>query len=100
MFIYCLSEKMVKFLIMQFGPLLIFIAAVLWGLDGILRRSLFGLPPATIVFYEHVIGALLIAPFLWKAWKQETLGKKEWTALGLVSLLSGVIGTLFFTTAL
>jgi drug/metabolite transporter (DMT)-like permease len=85
---------------MQFGPLLIFIAAVLWGLDGILRRSLFDLPPATIVFYEHLIGAILIAPFLWRAWKQETLQKNEWTALTLVSLLSGVLGTLFFTTAL
>jgi len=85
---------------MSYGPLLIFIAAVLWGLDGILRRSLYGLPPATIVFYEHLIGAILIAPFLWKAWKQETLGKNEWTALALVSLLSGVLGTLFFTTAL
>lgn len=85
---------------MSYGPLLIFIAAVLWGLDGILRRSLYGLPPATIVFYEHLIGAVLIAPFLWKAWKEETLGKNEWTALALVSLLSGVLGTLFFTTAL
>jgi DME family drug/metabolite transporter len=85
---------------MSYGPLLIFIAAVLWGLDGILRRSLYGLPPATIVFYEHLIGAILIAPFLWRAWKQETLGKNEWTALALVSLLSGVLGTLFFTTAL
>lgn len=85
---------------MQYGPLLIFIAAVLWGLDGILRRSLYGLPPATIVFYEHLIGAILIAPFLWKAWKEEVLSKNELTALGLVSLLSGVLGTLFFTTAL
>jgi drug/metabolite transporter (DMT)-like permease len=85
---------------MSYGPLLIFIAAVLWGLDGILRRSLYGLPPATIVFYEHLIGAILIAPFLWRAWKEETLHKNEWTALTLVSLLSGVLGTLFFTTAL
>lgn len=85
---------------MSYGPLLIFAAAILWGLDGILRRSLFDLPPATIVFYEHLIGAVLIAPFVWRAWKQETLQKNEWAALGLVALLSGVIGTLFFTAAL
>lgn len=85
---------------MNMGPLLIFAAAVLWGIDGVLRRSLYGLPPATIVFYEHLIGAILIAPFLWKAWKQETLQKNEWTAITLVALLSGVLGTLFFTTAL
>lgn len=85
---------------MPYGPLLIFIAAVLWGLDGILRRSLYGLPPITIVFFEHLIGLIVIAPFLLKAWKLERLEKKEWYALGVVALLSGVLGTLFFTTAL
>lgn len=85
---------------MSYGPLLIFIAAILWGLDGILRRSLYGLPPISIVFFEHLIGLIIIAPFLWKAWKTERLEKKEWYVLGAVALLSGVLGTLFFTTAL
>lgn len=85
---------------MSYGPLLIFIAAILWGLDGILRRSLYGLPPITIVFFEHVIGLIILAPFLFRAWKSETLEKKEWYALGVVALLSSVLGTLFFTTAL
>ncbi|MFZ2555708.1 MAG: DMT family transporter [Minisyncoccia bacterium] len=85
---------------MSFGPLLIFIAAVLWGLDGILRRSLYSLPPITIVFFEHLIGLIIIAPFLWRAWAKETLTKREWGAIALVSLFSGVLGTLFFTTAL
>ncbi|MFZ2887348.1 MAG: DMT family transporter [Minisyncoccia bacterium] len=85
---------------MNYGPLLIFIAAILWGLDGILRRSLYGLPPITIVFFEHLIGLIIIAPFLFKAWRKEKLEKKEWLALGTVSLLSGVLGTLFFTAAL
>jgi len=85
---------------MSYGPLLIFIAAVLWGLDGILRRSLYSLPPITIVFFEHLIGLIVIAPFLWKAWSKEKLEKKEWYALGVVALFSGVLGTLFFTTAL
>lgn len=85
---------------MSYGPLLIFIAAILWGLDGILRRSLYSLPPITIVFFEHLIGLIIIAPFLWKAWSKEKLEKKEWYALGVVALFSGVLGTLFFTTAL
>lgn len=86
--------------ILGYGPLLIIIAAALWGLDGILRRSLYGLPPITIVFFEHLIGALLIAPFfLPKLWK-EKLSKKEWWAILFVSLFSGVLGTLWFTTAL
>jgi len=84
---------------MQYGPLLIFVAAVLWGIDGVLRRTLYDLPPTTIVFYEHLIGLILISPFLIKAWKGG-LTKKEWGAMLLVSLLSGVLGTLFFTTAL
>lgn len=82
------------------GPFLIFIAAILWGLDGILRRSLYSLPSPTIVFYEHLIGAIIIAPFLYFAWKQESLTKKEWGALGLVALFSGALGTVFFTQAL
>lgn len=82
------------------GPIFIFIAAILWGLDGILRRSLYSLPPISIVFLEHLIGAIILAPFLFRAWKAETLSSKEWWAIGLVSLLSGVLGTLFFTTAL
>lgn len=82
------------------GPFFIFIAAVLWGLDGILRRTLYDLPPITIVFFEHLIGLIVISPFLFRAWKGEVLTKNEWSAIGLVSLLSGVLGTLFFTTAL
>lgn len=85
---------------MQHGAILIFIAAFLWGLDGILRRSLYSLPPITIVLLEHVIGLIILAPFLFRVWKRETLSKKEWGALGVVALFSGVLGTLFFTTAL
>lgn len=82
------------------GPVLIAIAAILWGVDGILRRSLYSVAPVAIVFYEHLIGALLLLPFLIRAWRTERLTKKEWQAIVLVSLLSGVLGTLFFTTAL
>ncbi len=84
----------------KYGPLLIVLAAVLWGLDGIVRRSLFSLPPSVIVFYEHLIGAIIIAPFLLKAWRKERLAQKEWWVMGGVALLSGVLGTLWFTTAL
>lgn len=82
------------------GALLIFTAAVLWGVDGILRRSLYGLPPISIVFLEHLIGAFLFLPFVVRAWKHEMLTRREWGALGIVALFSGVLGTLFFTTAL
>ena len=80
--------------------MLIFIAAILWGLDGVLRRSLYSLPPITIVLFEHLIGLIILAPFIIKLWSREHLTKKEWGAMTLVAALSGVAGTLFFTTAL
>ena len=82
------------------GPYLIVLAAALWGLDGILRRSLFSLPPVVIVFYEHLIGAVILAPFFLKKFWGVRFTRKEWGALLWVSLLSGVLGTLWFTTAL
>ncbi|MFA6307880.1 MAG: EamA family transporter [Patescibacteria group bacterium] len=82
------------------GPYLIILAAILWALDGVLRRSLFSLPPIIIVFYEHLIGLIIISPWLFKNIKNLSFSKKEWGALFLVSLLSGVLGTLWFTTAL
>src|SRR3989344_6733572 len=82
------------------GPSFIFIAALLWALDGILRRSLFDLPPITIVFFEHLIGLVLISPFLVRAWRGEKLTPTEWGIMGLVAIFSGVLGTLFFTAAL
>ncbi|MBI2010447.1 MAG: DMT family transporter [Candidatus Chisholmbacteria bacterium] len=82
------------------GPIFIVVAAFLWGLDGILRRSLFTLPPTIIVFYEHFLGALLILPLTVKALRQEKVSRETWGALLWVSLLSGLLGTLMFTAAL
>lgn len=82
------------------GPLLIVLAAFLWGLDGILRRSLQGLPPITIVLLEHLIGLILILPFFLRSARGEKLTRREWGAMFLVGTLSSVLGTLWFTTAL
>lgn len=84
----------------RYGPYFIITAAILWAFDGILRRSLFTLPPISIVFYEHLIGLVIILPFVWPLLKKESLTKREWYTVGFISLLSGVLGTLFFTTAL
>lgn len=84
-----------------FGPLFVIIAALLWSVDGLLRISLYSLPPAVIVFYEHLLGAffLLLISFKWlKDLKKMT--KKEWIAIGVVSLFSGALGTIFYTAAL
>ncbi|MBI2074641.1 MAG: DMT family transporter [Candidatus Levybacteria bacterium] len=82
------------------ASLLIVIAAVLWALDGIIRRSLYTLAPVIIVFYEHLIGAIILLPFLIKGFSKERVTKREIFIISIVSLLSGLLGTLWFTTAL
>lgn len=82
------------------GPLLIAIAAILWGIDGIVRRSLYSLPSISIVFYEHLIGAIILLPFFLRVFRREQLTTREWWAISFVALTSGVLGTLFFTKAL
>ena len=86
--------------VLNYGPLLIVIAASLWALDGIIRRSLFSLPSITIVFYEHLFGAIILLPYLIFAFRKEGLTKKEFFLLLFISMFSGVLGTLWFTTAL
>lgn len=82
------------------GPALIFLAAVLWALDGVIRRSLFALPPVTIVFYEHLIGALILLPIVWSSLIKLKLTKKIIGLTSLIALLSGLLGTVWFTAAL
>lgn len=86
--------------VLSYGPLLIIIAASLWALDGIIRRSLYVLPSITIVFYEHLFGALILLPYLILTFKKEGLTRKEFFLLVFISMFSGVLGTLWFTTAL
>lgn len=84
----------------SYGPVLIVIAASLWALDGIIRRSLFSLPSITIVFYEHLFGAVILLPYLIWSFRKEGLTKKEFLLLLFIAAFSGVLGTLWFTTAL
>ncbi len=85
----------------NFGPLFIIIAALLWSFDGILRRGLYSLPPSVVVFYEHLLGFAILL-FLIPKWLPDLkkMTKKEWIAMGLVSLFSGALGTIFYTAAL
>ncbi len=82
------------------GPLLIIIAALLWAFDGVIRRYLYELPPITIIFFEHLIGLIILLPFVWKKIFKTTFTKREWGLLVLIAILSGLLGTLWFTTAL
>lgn len=76
-------------------------AALLWSLDGLLRRHLYSLPASVIVFWEHIFGLALLAPIVigsFKAFKQLT--RKQWMAIIGVSFLSGAVGTILYTAAL
>ncbi len=82
------------------GPIFIIIAALLWAFDGLIRQHLYSLPPITIIFFEHLFGLVILSPFVFKILKQNKPTRKEWGLIVVISLLSGLLGTLWFTTAL
>ena len=82
------------------GAVFIIVAAILWALDGVIRRNLYSLPPLTIIFFEHIVGFIILLPFVYKSLKKEKIGKRELFLLFVIALLSGLLGTLWFTTAL
>lgn len=82
------------------GPILIIVAALLWAIDGVIRRNLYTLPPITIIFFEHFIGLIILSPFVFKYVLETKLTKREWWLIVLIAILSGLLGTLWFTTAL
>lgn len=85
----------------KYGSVAVVVAALLWSVDGLLRRHLYVLPAPVIVFYEHLFGLIVLSPFIiasWKAFKQLT--RKQWLAIIGVSFLSGAVGTILYTAAL
>ncbi len=82
------------------GPVFIIIAALLWAFDGLIRQHLYTLPPITIIFFEHLIGLIILSPFIFKYVLKTKLTSREWWLIILIAILSGLLGTLWFTTAL
>src|SRR3989344_3583682 len=89
------------YVIKKYSFLFIVLASVLWSLDGLLRRSLYTLPPTVVVFYEHLLGFVLLFPFLVKQLSLiKKLSKRNFLAFLWIALLSGVLGTVMYTAAL
>ena len=87
--------------ILAFGPLFVIVAALLWSFDGVLRISLYSLPPAVVVFYEHLLGAGIMLLFAFSWFRDlKKMSRKEWIAILIVSLFSGALGTILYTAAL
>ncbi len=82
------------------GPIFILIAATLWAFDGLIRQHLYSLPPITIIFFEHLFGLVILFPFIYKYLFQTKISNRDWWLIILISVLSGLLGTLWFTTAL
>lgn len=86
---------------MSLAPILVILASLLWSLDGLLRRSLFVLPPLTLVTIEHILGFILILPLaLAKKSPTPKPSLKDGAAFVWISLVSGIIGTTLYTAAL
>lgn len=85
--------------------LFIICAAILWGIDGLLRTNLYSLPPVVVVFWEHLIGFCILF-VITRIVQRKTLSTESFfdaktlKALIFVSLFSGLIGTVAFTAAL
>ena len=97
------EEKGVFFMkkLLAFGPLFIILAAFLWSLDGLLRVSLYSLPPIVVVFWEHFIGFLILLPVLLPKWKEvASIKPRVWGAFAWVTVLSSILGTVLYTAAL
>lgn len=89
-------------MIKKYAPLFVILAAMLWGIDGIiLRPSLYTLPVTLVVFLESFIVAIILTPFFIKQFGAiKKLEKKDLLAFAAVALFGGAIGTMAITKAL
>lgn len=85
----------------KYGSAAVVAAALLWSVDGLLRRHLYVLPAPVIVFWEHTFGFIVMLPIIIFSWRKfKELTPKQWLAMGAVALLSGAAATILYTAAL
>jgi drug/metabolite transporter (DMT)-like permease len=84
------------------GALAICLAAVLWGLDGVvLTPRLFNLSVPFVVFLLHLIPFILMQPVLFETYGAiRRLAARDWLTLTLVALCGGILGTFAIVKAL
>ena len=84
------------------GAILIVVAAILWGLDGVvLTPRLFNLDVAFVVFMLHAVPFVLMNVFMFKQYKYlSKFSRKDFLILGLIALFGGAVGTLSIVKAL
>jgi len=84
------------------GAILICIAAILWGLDGVvLTPRLYNLDVELVVFMLHALPFLFFNIFLFKEYKNlKTFTKLDFLGFFLIALFGGVLGTMAIVKAL
>lgn len=84
------------------GALAICVAAILWGLDGVvLTPRLYNLSVPFVVFLLHAVPFLLMQPVLFRSYGAlAALTATEWIFLGLVAFTGGLLGTFAIVKAL
>ena len=84
------------------GIIWVAVGATLWGTDAVLRRPLTGtLSSAEIVFFEHVILALVLLPTAIRIWpRRASFTKGQWAALLWIGWGGSALATIFFTQAI
>jgi drug/metabolite transporter (DMT)-like permease len=84
------------------GAISISIAAMLWGLDGVvLTPRLYNLDVSFVVFILHALPFLIMHTFLYKQYKYlKSFTVQDITVLLLIALFGGAIGTISIVKAL
>ena len=75
--------------------------SALWGTDAVLRRLLAAaLPPVQLVFYEHLLLAVVAVPLLWNNRRSvRFLGLRHWLAIVGLAWMGSALSTVLFTLA-
>ena len=83
----------------NWGPLLIFIAAMLWASDAPFRFYLTRtLDSSFIVLAEHAVNVLLILPFIITGWREiRNLNWKQWLAIVVIGIGASALASILFT---
>ncbi len=83
----------------RFGPLLVFLAAMLWATDAPFRFYLGKeLSPSFIVLAEHAVNLIFILPFLFRGWGEiRNMSYQEWLSVLLIGIGASALASILFT---
>lgn len=87
--------------LLNWGPLFIFLGAMLWATDAPFRVALLkDASPSLVVLCEHLLNAALLFPLLVARRKEVlSMSRQEWAAVGIIAVGGSAIATFAFTSA-